>query len=1099
MSKRASLLHWLLFVSMLFYFAVPFPVSQEPCFASWSHSELESYAHAAWSSSVAVPVALDQAPCHSSQNEMNPLEDDDGKLGNLQVSAAELPMEEVGNASDDLTYDTLMTFYDSTGGPSWTYDWNWGNRNLPACHWYGVCCNMTGLEFLDCPPPDWESGNFSGSCCSPTGIVRGIYLLENNLRGTIPPALGQLSTLSCLDLKDNFLSGTIPADLGQLKELTVLKVVSNQMSGTIPPDFIQLTALKILVAGFNQLSGTIPSFLTQLPALERIGLAANLLTGTIPAELAQLQNLTTLILRVNQLSGEIPPELGQMKALTHLDLSVNDLSGTIPPALGSLHTLEVLELFSNRLSGTVPSAFEGLPFLSRLNLNNNLLTGVIPTGFRNILYLGLASNRYSGTIPADLAANTNLQQLYLSNNTLTGTIPREIFEMPQLRILKLAGNQLSGELTDSPHVCTSVGSQLNTIDLSFNELSGSLRFFQYFSELTVLNIRHNALSGPIALTMQKISTKDGPCAIEGVSSILAQLDVSQNAFTELMNVPSSIGTFSAARCALSGSVAPLNVLVAATFIDVQDNPNLTGEIPIEIVRSRFLLYLFINNTKMQAANPSSTPGLILDPDRLQTFGTGQNQIECPRVFSEASPNAALSISAEYFSYRGCSCGLGFAGPDLEDGGATCERCPLGTYNDEERLTFCKDCPAYTYADVKGSYECHKCDLPLHVVLDGGKRCWNLTYLYILTFLFIFLTIIALISLIAAVVISVMTGYRLLKWWKSRELHRVTALIEMRARDEIPADLLIRYRDLKMDNVIGTGSFARVFRGSWNRTLVAIKELTAVHSIMASMHVAGNGDLGEDSQRNDAAIQKLVSQFKSEVLVMSRLHHPNVLLLVGACSTFPNLCIVTEYLSNGSLYDALHRKHAAERITLTQQFQWLGETANGMAYLHDQGLMHRDLKSPNVLLDDVNRAKLCDFGLARMVGDVQRTMTGGVGSVLWMAPEVMMDAIYDYSADVFAWGILAWEIMSPEVDLFPGKSVLEVSRAVIQGKRPPLHPSWPVGVCEVMVMCWGGVAEERPTFGEVVGRLEPIVGVRGDVTRNSVAEKGDDLRQPLLLS
>jgi len=209
--------------------------------------------------------------------------------------------------------------------------------------------------------------------------------------------------------------------------------------------------------------------------------------------------------------------------------------------------------------------------------------------------------------------------------------------------------------------------------------------------------------------------------------------------------------------------------------------------------------------------------------------------------------------------------------------------------------------------------------------------------------------------------------------------------------------------------------------------------------------------------------------------------------------------VTEYLSNGSLYDALHRKHAAERITLTQQFQWLGETANGMAYLHDQGLMHRDLKSPNVLLDDVNRAKLCDFGLARMVGDVQRTMTGGVGSVLWMAPEVMTDAIYDYSADVYAWGILAWEIMSPEVDLFPGKSVLEVSRAVIQGKRPPLHPSWPVGVCEVMVMCWGGVAEERPTFGEVVGRLEPIVGVRGDVTRNSVAEKGDDLRQPLLLN
>jgi serine/threonine protein kinase len=105
------------------------------------------------------------------------------------------------------------------------------------------------------------------------------------------------------------------------------------------------------------------------------------------------------------------------------------------------------------------------------------------------------------------------------------------------------------------------------------------------------------------------------------------------------------------------------------------------------------------------------------------------------------------------------------------------------------------------------------------------------------------------------------------------------------------------------------------------------------------------------------------------------------------------------------------------------------------------------------------------------------MTGGIGSMLWMAPEVMIHATYDFSADVYAWGILAWEIMSPEAELFDGVSLMELSRQVVQGKRPPLQPSWPVGVCEIMVKCWSGIAEERPTFGEVVEKLAPLVGLK----------------------
>jgi len=669
--------------------------------------------------------------------------------------------------------------------------------------------------------------------------------------------------------------------------------------------------------------------------------------------------------------------------------------------------------------------------------------------------------------------------------------------MPLLSTLKLAGNQLQGELTTPPFLCDRDGLQYTIVDLSFNQLSGTMQFFKYYSRLTSLNIRNNLFHGPIDLVLRKVSAEEDCAVSDVVVSSLIQLDVSSNTFSEVLNIPGSITSFSAARCALGGSVAPLRVLVSAVFIDVQDNPNLSGDIPLEIVTSRFLLYLFTNNTNMRSSNVGFFPGLSLDSSVRQIFVVGENFYQCPVVHSEASHNAFLSISPAYFSYSGCSCGVGYSGPHVENDVAVCKLCPPGTYNDQDDVTVCSHCPTDTYSSVKGSFQCLPCALPLRYVLKEGRSCIDLTLIYILSFLFILLSITALIIMTVVVLTSVGAGYRLLKWWRSRELHRVTLLIQKRARDEIPADLLIRYRDLKLDVIIGTGSFARVYRGSWNHTLVAIKELTGVLGLMATLQVEKNGTLKNEDYHNDAGIQRLVNEFKSEVLVMSRLHHPNVLLLVGACSDFPHLCIVTEYLSNGSLYDALHRKHAALQISSARQLQWLGETASGMAYLHDQGLMHRDLKSLNVLLDDANRAKLCDFGLARVVSDAQCTMTGGVGSMLWMAPEVMTDATYDYSADVYAWGILAWEIMSPEADLFPGKSVMEVSRAVLQGKRPPLHPSWPVGVCEVMVMSWSGLAEERLTFKEVVERLGPLIGVTRDGTTEEMTEEVDDLSKPLL--
>ena len=160
------------------------------------------------------------------------------------------------------------------------------------------------------------------------------------MRGSIPPELGNLSSLQTLDLSDNDLSGSIPPELGNLDSLQYLKLNFNLLRGFIPPE------------------------LGNLENLQYLNLHYNGLRGPIPPELGNLENLQYLELRANRLCDEIPPELGQLENLQTLDLSHNDLSGPIPSELGNLDSLQSLNLSDNDLSGCIPSAL--LNFVSWL-------------------------------------------------------------------------------------------------------------------------------------------------------------------------------------------------------------------------------------------------------------------------------------------------------------------------------------------------------------------------------------------------------------------------------------------------------------------------------------------------------------------------------------------------------------------------------------------------------------------------------------------------------------------------------------------------------------------------------------------------------------
>ena len=222
-----------------------------------------------------------------------------------------LPLASADAAIPATERAALIALYTNTDGDNWTDHSGWKTPPLAddgfsmpgtECTWHGVGCDMAAVTSL------------------------GFY--SNELTGTIPAELGNLTNLTTLHLAGNQLTGTIPGSLGNLTNLTGLYLYINQLTGTIPAELGNLTNLRYLVLWNNQLTGTIPSSLGNLTNLTYLDLDYNQLTGTIPSSLGNLTNLTRLYLYNNQLSGSIPAELMNLTQLSYLNLCNNHLFTT---------------------------------------------------------------------------------------------------------------------------------------------------------------------------------------------------------------------------------------------------------------------------------------------------------------------------------------------------------------------------------------------------------------------------------------------------------------------------------------------------------------------------------------------------------------------------------------------------------------------------------------------------------------------------------------------------------------------------------------------------------------------------------------------------
>ncbi|XP_021283761.1 serine/threonine-protein kinase STY46-like isoform X3 [Herrania umbratica] len=274
----------------------------------------------------------------------------------------------------------------------------------------------------------------------------------------------------------------------------------------------------------------------------------------------------------------------------------------------------------------------------------------------------------------------------------------------------------------------------------------------------------------------------------------------------------------------------------------------------------------------------------------------------------------------------------------------------------------------------------------------------------------------------------------------------SAVDDASAAQEKSGDWEIDRRLLKIGERIASGSCGDLYRGIYLGQDVAVK-------ILRSEHL------------NDA----LEDEFAQEVAILREVQHKNVVRFIGACTKSPNLCIVTEYMPGGSLYDYLHKNHNV--LKLSQLLKFAIDVCKGMEYLHQNHIIHRDLKTANLLMDTDNAVKVADFGVARFQNQ-GGVMTAETGTYRWMAPEVINHQPYDQKVDVFSFAIVLWELVTAKVP-YDTMTPLQAALGVRQGLRPDLPETAHPKLLDMMQRCWEAAPDKRPSFCEITAELETL--------------------------
>ncbi|CAK9186433.1 unnamed protein product [Ilex paraguariensis] len=920
------------------------------------------------------------------------------------------------------------------------------------CTWYGVSCSNRGAVV----GLNLTSSGINGTLYDfPFSSLPNLSYLEiswNNLSGIIPPQIGQLFNLIYLDLSGNQLSGIIPPEIEGLKNLQSLRLSVNSLNGTIPREIGQLKSLAYITLAVNQLSGIIPPELGLLKHLQNLLLFKNNLYGSIPQEIGQLKSLIDLALYTNNFSGYIPASLGSLSKLTYLYLYNNSLSGPIPPEMGLFHNLLELDISTNHLTGPIPSTFPNLNKLTLLHLYDNQLSGSIPEALGNLkslkaLMLG-GNQQLNGSIPASLGNLSNLEMLGLNCNNLSGFIPQELGKL-KLVELQIQKNQLSGHLPEQ--ICQ--GEKLSYFNCRSNQLTGPIpKSFRNCSSLVRVHLSGNRLTGNMSEDF-------------GVYPDMKFIDLSNNEFYGKLtdNWGNSWGRCKQLKILkiagnnITGSIPPeLGNSTQFHILDFSSN-HLTGEIPKEFGKLTSLLELYLNGNQLSGGIPQelgSLNGLLsLDLSRNKLSGSLPGSlVHClPLHYLNLSNNifskeisvqmgmlvhlsqldlshnlltgkipsqikSLQSLEVLNLSHNNLS---GLIPKDFED--------MRGLSNIDISYNELEGPIPNSAAFMNASIEAVKGNKGLCGNITGLQPCKNRSSVHKdfqkrglkieLCLLGAVLFLCAFIGLLIDSKKRKRSSQVEHSKVQTRDLFAITTFDGRALYDEI----LKSTNDFDATHCIGQGGYGVVYKANLPpANVVAVKKL---HPSSEMVDCKG---------------------FLSEVRALTEVRHRNIVKFYGFCQHARHSFLIYEYLETGSLATMLSIEDEAKKLDWpkrvnivkgvahalalatmlsiedeAKKLDWpkrvniVKGVAHALAYLHHDcspAIVHRDIKSSNILLDTEYEARISDFGASKLLKLDSSNWSAIAGTYGYVAPEFAYTMKVTEKCDVFSFGVLTLEVM-----------------------------------------------------------------------------------------
>ncbi|XP_028792338.1 receptor protein-tyrosine kinase CEPR1-like [Neltuma alba] len=873
---------------------------------------------------------------------------------------------------------------------------------------------------------------FTGVACNNQGNVVSLDVSGWSLSGEFPENIcSYLPELRVLRLSSNRLKGNFPDTIVNCSHLEELNMSYMSHAGKLP-DFSPLTSLKILDLSYNLFTGRFPMSLFNLSSLEVLNFNENegFNLWTLPKDVHKLKNLKSMVLTTCMLQGQIPASLGNLTSLVDLELSGNFLTGHIPPELGMLKNLQYLELYYNSLVGVIPEELGNLMELRDFDLSVNKLTGKIPESICRLPKLEvmqLYNNSLTGEIPAVIENSTSLSILSIYDNFLSGHVPRNLGQFSELVVLDMSENQLSGPLPTE--VCK--GGKLLYFLVLDNWFSGELPDI-YAKCLTLLRFRvsNNHLQGSI------------PRDLFGLPHV-SIIDLAYNNFSgsisESIGNSRNLSELFIQRNRISGLIPP-TISRAANLVKIDLSYNLlSGPIPSEIGNLKRLNSLMLQGNKLNSSIPSSFSLL----QSLNVLDLSNNLL---------SGSISDSLSALLPNYINFSNNL-LSGPipsSLMKGGL------LESFSGNPRL-----CVLPVYANSSDQ------NFPVCTQSSSKKRP---------SVIWVGAIAVALIIIGFGAVLAMRrrpTKNKASTEQDDESLSSSFFSYDLKSFHKLNYDRQEIIEAMVDKNIVGYGGSGTVYKIELKSgELVAVKKLWSRTS--------------KDSDQEDRMV--LDKELKNEVATLGNIRHKNIVKLYSYFTSFDFSLLVYEYMPNGNLWDALHKSWI--NLTWPTRHQIALGIAQGLSYIHHDLLppiIHRDIKSTNILLDAHYQPKVADFGIAKVLqarGGKDSTTTVIAGTYGYLAPEYAYSARATTKCDVYSFGVILMELITGkkpvEAEFGENRNIVywvsnkvdskEGINEIIDERLSGLFREEIIQVIRIAIKCTYKSPANRPTMKEVVQRL-----------------------------